>query len=105
MQGKQMMYDYCQERGIPYKRCSKLIVANDIEQLNVDLPKLIEFAEQNGVNDLKLLSKDVARMMRANLMSQACQRSRRRTSQMTTFSAKNTFEAIEKFFPADDDAF
>ena len=68
VQGKQMMYDYCQERGIPYKRCGKLIVANDIEQLNVDLPKLIEFAEQNGVNDLKLLSKEDVSVVEPNVV-------------------------------------
>ena len=27
VQGRQMLYDYCAERGIGYRRCGKLIVA------------------------------------------------------------------------------
>ena len=68
VQGKKMMYDYCQERNIPYKRCGKLIVAHDIEQLNVGLPKLMELAKRNGVNDLKQMSKEDVSVMEPNVV-------------------------------------
>ena len=58
VEGKKMMYNYCEERGIPYKRCGKLIVASDVEQRDVGLPKLVEYAKRNGVDDLKILSKE-----------------------------------------------
>lgn len=56
--GKQMMYDYCRERDIPYRQCGKLIVATDAIQRDIGLPQLIEYAKKNGVHDLQLLTKE-----------------------------------------------
>jgi L-2-hydroxyglutarate oxidase LhgO len=53
--GKQALYAYCDERGIPHKRCGKLIVAiaeDEIEQLY----HLRAQAAASGVHDLQLLS-------------------------------------------------
>lgn len=56
LKGKQMLYQYCQERKIAHKQLGKLIVATDQEQVDVDLPRIIKHASNNGVNDLQLLS-------------------------------------------------
>ena len=56
--GKKLLYEYCNERNIPYRQCGKLLVATDAEQRDVGLPKLVKFARRNGVDDLQILSKD-----------------------------------------------
>ncbi|KAL3799614.1 hypothetical protein ACHAWO_008930 [Cyclotella atomus] len=66
--GKKMMYKYCEERDVPYKRCGKLIVASDVEQREVGLPKLIEYAKRNGVDDLKTLSKEDVSAIEPNVV-------------------------------------
>jgi L-2-hydroxyglutarate oxidase LhgO len=33
VQGKQMLYAYCAERGIGHRRCGKLIVATSTDQV------------------------------------------------------------------------
>jgi len=58
--GKQMMYRYCDEHGVPYRRCGKLIVATGPD----DLGKLADIharAAANGVTDLVMLSAEEAR--------------------------------------------
>jgi L-2-hydroxyglutarate oxidase LhgO len=52
--GKQALYAYCAERGITAKAIGKLIVAINEEQIAV-LKNLREFAEGNGVLDLRWL--------------------------------------------------
>ena len=34
IEGNQLIYDYCDEKLIPYKNCGKLIIANDKNGLN-----------------------------------------------------------------------
>jgi len=53
--GKQTLYQYCEERGIPYRACGKLIVATDEGQIPI-LKILAEKAMKNGVNDLEWLN-------------------------------------------------
>jgi L-2-hydroxyglutarate oxidase LhgO len=52
--GKQMLYEYCEARQVPYKRCGKLIVATDASQLD-RLKSLAAQASRNGVNDIERL--------------------------------------------------
>jgi len=57
VKGREMLYQYCQERHINHKKCGKLIVActeNEIKKLSA----IKEKAEQNGVSDLRFLDKD-----------------------------------------------
>lgn len=56
VQGRQALYAYCAERGVPHRRCGKLIVANTASQLAI-LPSIIAKAELNGLQDLRLLSR------------------------------------------------
>lgn len=52
--GKERLYAYCGERGIPHRRCGKLIVATNEAQLP-QLTAIKAKAEANGVHDLTFL--------------------------------------------------
>ena len=60
--GKAMLYDYCAQRGIGFKRCGKLLVATNEAQV-AQLQGIIAKAAANGVNDLVLISRGEARAM------------------------------------------
>lgn len=62
VQGKDALYAYCAERGVPHRRCGKLIVANTASQLAI-LPSIIARANLNGLQDLRLVSRDEARAL------------------------------------------
>lgn len=62
VEGKHALYRYCAERGIPHRRCGKLIVATSPEQLAA-LDKIHAQAEANGVSDLVRLDRAAARAM------------------------------------------
>ena len=62
VQGRQMLYDYCAERGIGHRRCGKLIVATSQDQLSA-LQGIIAKAAANGVDDLVLLTRVQARAL------------------------------------------
>lgn len=53
--GRQLLYDYCAARGVAHRRCGKLIVAADPEQVNT-LRKIEATARANGVHDLQWLT-------------------------------------------------
>src|SRR5690348_7267092 len=46
--GRQKLYDYCESRGVPYRRCGKLVVATSLNQLG-ELEKIKAAAAANGV--------------------------------------------------------
>lgn len=60
--GKNLLYDYLQERNIPFNKCGKLIVAtNEDEVLYLDVIRSRALA--NNVNDLSMLDgKDVSKL-------------------------------------------
>lgn len=51
VEGKNRLYELCEERGVPYRRCGKLIVATDDAQ-KAGLADLKRKASDNGVDDL-----------------------------------------------------
>ncbi|XP_048456066.1 L-2-hydroxyglutarate dehydrogenase, mitochondrial [Rhincodon typus] len=55
VRGAELSYAYCQEKGIPYKRCGKLIVAVEQEEIS-RLKALYKRGLQNNVRDLKLIA-------------------------------------------------
>ncbi len=59
VQGRQMLYAYCTERGIPHRRCGKLIVATEEDQVS-KLQAIQAAATRNGVTDLRALTRDEA---------------------------------------------
>ncbi len=66
VQGRQMLYDYCEARGIGHSRCGKLIVATNAAQA-LQLQCIIDKAAANGVHDLVLLSREEARALEPQL--------------------------------------
>ena len=56
LRGRDLLYAFCEERGVPHRRCGKLLVA----ARDGDLPKLKTIAAQaaaNGVDDLRWLTR------------------------------------------------
>lgn len=53
--GRQALYRYCGERGVPHRNCGKLIVATAPDQVS-GLARLSAQAQANGVLDLRELS-------------------------------------------------
>jgi L-2-hydroxyglutarate oxidase LhgO len=57
VQGKHLLYDYCQDRNIPFRRCGKLVVAHTASQV-ATLHQLQQQAQRNGVPDTEILLTD-----------------------------------------------
>ena len=66
VEGKQALYDYAAERGLPHQRCGKLIVATSPEQVG-QLEVIRAKAAANGVDDLVLLTAQQAIAMEPQL--------------------------------------
>ncbi|WP_018183874.1 NAD(P)/FAD-dependent oxidoreductase [Kaistia granuli] len=64
--GKLALYDYCAERGVPFQRCGKLIVAADAAERD-RLGAIIARAAANGVDDLVELTAAEALALEPNL--------------------------------------
>lgn len=62
VEGRQMLYEYCTQRGIPHMRCGKLIVATDAAQV-AELEAIRSKAHANGVTDVVELGLDRVRAM------------------------------------------
>jgi len=62
VQGKQALYAYCAERGVPHRGCGKLIVATEAAQL-ATLADIRAKAAANGVSDLTPLSRQEAQAL------------------------------------------
>jgi len=56
IEGKRLLYEYCQENNIPHKRIGKLIVAIEENEVK-DLEELFKNGRNNGVIDSMLISK------------------------------------------------
>ncbi|HEY3623305.1 MAG TPA: NAD(P)/FAD-dependent oxidoreductase [Roseiarcus sp.] len=67
--GKAMLYAFCQEFGVPHKRCGKLLVAVNGEEVD-KLAALKAQAEANGVADLIWLSSKEARALEPALVAE-----------------------------------
>ena len=66
VRGKQLLYEYCAERGLPHQRCGKLIVATDDAQV-AQLQGIQAKAAANGVTDLVLMDAAQARDLEPHL--------------------------------------
>ena len=66
VQGKTQLYQYCEERGIGFKRCGKLIVASSAAQVP-HLQAIMTKAAANGVHDLVLLTREQTRQLEPQL--------------------------------------
>ncbi|CAF3059695.1 unnamed protein product [Rotaria socialis] len=63
--GLKRTYEYCDTNHIPYKKCGKLIVAVERDQLG-RLENIYRQAIQNGVQDVKLLDSNQIRELEPN---------------------------------------
>jgi len=70
VQGKEMLYAYCEARGVGHKRCGKLIVATSPDQVE-QLDTIAAKARTNGVNDLVQLSREQAQAIEPALRCEA----------------------------------
>ncbi|MEN9419116.1 MAG: hypothetical protein RI988_2736, partial [Pseudomonadota bacterium] len=62
VRGRELLYTYCAELGVPYRRCGKLVVANsDAER--AALEQILARAHASGVRELQPLSGDEARAL------------------------------------------
>ncbi len=68
--GRRMLYRYCDERGVPYANCGKLIVATSAEETE-KLAGIKARAEANGVEGMRLLDRAEAVEMEPNLVCTA----------------------------------
>jgi L-2-hydroxyglutarate oxidase LhgO len=64
--GKKMLYRFCDEHGVVYNNCTKLIVATS-EAQHATLAAIRANALGNGVDDLKFLTGEEARALEPNL--------------------------------------
>lgn len=55
--GREMLYAFAQQEGIPHERCGKLIVATEKEELP-RLQALFERGQQNGIPGIRLLASE-----------------------------------------------
>ncbi|MDR3450985.1 MAG: NAD(P)/FAD-dependent oxidoreductase [Alphaproteobacteria bacterium] len=68
--GREKLYAYARERGIPHKNCGKLVVATDEEQI-AQLRDYKKIGEQNGVTGMRMLTPYEARQMEPELFCTA----------------------------------
>lgn len=66
VEGKHALYAYAAERGVPHRRCGKLIVATSAAQV-AELDAIAAKARANGVDDLLLLTRAQAQAMEPQL--------------------------------------
>jgi L-2-hydroxyglutarate oxidase LhgO len=64
--GRERLYAYCAERGVPHRRCGKLIVATDAAQVG-ELEAIRRRAHANGVTDVARISPTRARELEPEL--------------------------------------
>lgn len=68
VEGRNSLYEFCERHNIPHKRIGKLIVATNHSEVK-DLEKLLSQGKDNGVEGLKMLSKDEIKEMEPNIVA------------------------------------
>jgi L-2-hydroxyglutarate oxidase LhgO len=66
VEGRALLYRYCEAHGVAHRRCGKLIVATTSAQV-ATLDKIRAHAADNGVHDLRLLDEAEAKAMEPEL--------------------------------------
>ena len=67
VRGKTLLYEYCEERKIPYLNCGKVIVASKESQIKT-VVGYIEKARLNGVVDLEWIDEDQLNELEPNVL-------------------------------------
>ncbi len=66
LRGKELMYAFCGEHGVAHRRCGKLVVATEPEQIP-GLHAMMKQAEANGLFDMRMLDPAEVREMEPEL--------------------------------------
>jgi len=56
VEGRRALYQYCAERGVPHRRCGKLVIATTPDE-DTAVEALYERAQGNGVEDIALIGR------------------------------------------------
>ena len=70
VQGKSMLYQYCQQRHIPVNKVGKLLVAHG-EKEEAILKEILISAQKNGVDDLTWLNQQALKDLEPELLASA----------------------------------
>ncbi|GJP39862.1 hypothetical protein CLOM_g24195 [Closterium sp. NIES-68] len=62
VEGRRQLYAFCEDRGVPHRRVGKLVVATSADQVP-QLQQLKRHAEGNGVEGLRMVSREEARLL------------------------------------------
>jgi L-2-hydroxyglutarate oxidase LhgO len=62
LEGKRLLYEYCDKHDVPYKKCGKLIVATTGEEIRI-IEGVRQTAIKNGVHDLVEMEKEEIALM------------------------------------------
>ncbi|MFC1962763.1 NAD(P)/FAD-dependent oxidoreductase [Chloroflexota bacterium] len=68
--GSTLLYELCQQHGIPYRKTGKLIVATRDEEVE-KLAQLLEQGKRNGVDNLSMLSRREVKELEPNVEADA----------------------------------
>ncbi|MDI6793787.1 MAG: NAD(P)/FAD-dependent oxidoreductase [bacterium] len=94
VEGKQLLYQVCHRHGIPCQQTGKLIVALNEEEVK-GLEMLLAKGEQNGINDLRMLSTNEVKKMEPHIQAKAALYSPS-TGIIDTHSLMKYFESAAK---------
>lgn len=70
VEGRKKLYDYCDQKGILYNKCGKLIVATNKEE-EKQLEGILAQSQANGVDDGQLIGKDKILELEPHIKAQA----------------------------------
>ncbi len=70
VEGKHLLYELCQRCGIPYRRLGKIVVAVSDGEIS-QLERLCEQGKENGVEDLRLLTRTEVKKLEPNVEARA----------------------------------
>jgi L-2-hydroxyglutarate oxidase LhgO len=66
VEGRPLLYEFCEKNKIAYRRLGKIIVAADAEE-TLEIERLYKQGKENGVNDLMLLTKTQIKRLEPNV--------------------------------------
>lgn len=67
IEGRDLLYDYCEKNNIYYKNCGKIIISGKNEKNT--LLKLYELGKNKGLKDIKILDKEEIQNLEPNICS------------------------------------
>jgi len=66
IEGNPLLYEFCQRYGVEHRRLGKIIVATDDSEVS-QLGQLYELGRRNGLEDLRLISREEVKQLEPNV--------------------------------------